>query len=456
MKGLSPETVAASCENAGRLPFAFQRRFYLLLLVGLIWIAPAWTNARFLYGMALWDLVVMALWGLDLRRLPRPDELKARRLWKEPPALAQKMNVTIEVHNTSRASIAAEVLDEAPDTFTRTLSTGQVTVAAGSRGQFVYSIEPRARGDARFGDIWLRYRSGWRLAERWGRARAAQEVRVYPNLKQARNVRLYIIRSRQIELEKRFRRQRGQGREFESLREYREGDEFRDISWSATARRGKLITKVHQLERSQTVWLAVDAGRLLRARVNGLTKLDYAVNAALSLAQVGLYSGDRVALLAYGRKPQQRVPPGQGSAHLRALLESLAQVRAEAYEADHFQAVKLLLNSQGRRSLIVWMTDLAETAATPEVIECTAALTGKHLVLVAIMEQTELRQVARERPQNEHEMYRYSAALEIVQRRDLLLRQLRQQAALTLETPAQGLTTAVINRYLEVKERSLL
>jgi uncharacterized protein (DUF58 family) len=171
---------------------------------------------------------------------------------------------------------------------------------------------------------------------------------------------------------------------------------------------------------------------------------------------VALYSGDRVALLAYGRKPQQRVPPGQGAAHLRALLESLAQVHAEAYEADHLQAVKLLLSSQGRRSLIVWMTDLAETAATPEVIECTAAMSGKHLVLVTIMEQTELRQIARARPQNEHEMYRYSAALEIVQRRDLLLRQLRQQAVLTVETPPHGLTTALINQYLEVKERSLL
>lgn len=456
MKGLIPETAAAAGENAGRLPFAFQRRFYLLVLVGLVWIAPAWNNARFLYAMVLWDLFVLALWAADLRRLPRPERLEVRRMWKEPPSLGQKMNVTLEVRNTSRASISAEIQDEAPDTFSRTLPSGELAVPAGSAASFAYAIEPHARGDARFGDAWLRYRSAWRLAERWARARIGQEVRVYPNLQQAQKVRLYMIRSRQIELEKRFRRQRGQGREFESLREYREGDEFRDISWSATARRGKLITKVHQLERSQTVWLVVDAGRLLRARVNGLTKLDYAVNAALSLAQVGLYSGDRVALLAYGRKPQQRVPPGQGAAHLRALLEGLAQVRAETYEADHLRAVELLLGSQSRRSLIVWMTDVAETAATPEVIECTAAMTSKHLVLVAIMEQTELRRVARARPENEHEMYRYSAALEIVQRRDLLLRQLRQQAALTVETPPAGLTTALVNQYLEVKERSLL
>jgi uncharacterized protein (DUF58 family) len=269
-------------------------------------------------------------------------------------------------------------------------------------------------------------------------------------------MRIYLIRSRQIEMEKRLKRQRGQGREFESLREYRAGDEFRDISWSATARRGKLITKLHQVERSQAVWLVLDAGRLLRARVNGLTKLDYAVNAALALAQVALYSGDRVALLAYGRKPQQRVSPGRGVQHLRALIESLAQVRAESYEADHILAAEVLLSAQNQRSLIIWLTDIAETAATPDVIECTVAMSTRHLLVVGVMAQTEMRNLLEARPESAHDMYRYSAALEIVQRRELLLRQLRQQGALVLEAAPSGLSTALANQYLEVKERNLL
>ena len=317
-------------------------------------------------------------------------------------------------------------------------------------------LSPDARGDARFGDVWLRYSSSLRLAERWARARLEQSVRVYPNLEEAQRMRIYLIRSRQIELEKRLKRQRGYGREFESLREYRAGDEFRDISWSATARRGKLITKTYQVERSQTMWLVLDAGRLLRARVGELTKLDHAVNAALSLAQVGFHSGDRVALLAYGRKPQQRVAPGRGVPHLRLFMEGLAQVHAETVEADHLLAAELLLSAQSRRSLIIWMTDLAETAATPEVIECTAAMARRHLVVLGIMAQTELRGIVATRPENAESMYRYSAALEIVQRRDLLLRQLRQQGAMALEAAPAGLSTALVNQYLEVKERSLL
>jgi uncharacterized protein (DUF58 family) len=456
VKPLVPPNVATQAEPAGRIPFAFGRRFFFLLLLGLAWIAPAWKQPRFLYGMAAWDLLVLILWAGDLLRMPRPAQLTVRRRWKSPLGLAQKNQVAIEVANSSRVTISAQATDETPESCRLDTHGVQLIAPAVEAGSASYAIEPHARGDAKFGDVWLRYNSSLRLAERWARARLSQTVRVYPNLDEGQKMRIYLIRSRQIELEKRLKRQRGHGREFESLREYRAGDEFRDISWSATARRGKLITKLHQVERSQAVWLVLDAGRLLRARVNGLTKLDYAVNAALALAQVALYSGDRVALLAYGRKPQQRVGPGRGVQHLRALIESLAQVHAESYEADHVLAAQVLLSSQNQRSLIVWLTDVAETAATPDVIECTTAMTGRHLLVVGIMAQTEMRGLLKARPENVQEMYRYSAALEIVQRRELLLRQLRQQGAMVLEAAPSGLSTALANQYLEVKERSLL
>jgi uncharacterized protein (DUF58 family) len=453
---LVPSNVAARAERAGRLPVAFGRRFFLLLFAGLVWIAPAWREPRFLYAMALWDVVALALWAWDLSRMARPEQIEVRRVWHESLGLAKKMSVTIELHNFSGGEISAKVTDETPETFGRDLANVDLVVLPWGATAATYPIEPRSRGDARFANVWLRYQSRVGLAERWACARLPQTVRVYPNIEEAQRMRIYLIRSRQIELEKRLKRQRGHGREFESLRDYRDGDEFRDICWSVTARRGKLITKVHQIERSQTIWLVLDAGRLLRARVDRLTKLDYTISAALSLAQVAFYSGDRVALLAYGRKPQQRVGPGRGVPHLRVLMESMAQIRAESYEADHLLAAESLLSQQGRRSLIVWLTDLAETAATPEVIECAAKMATRHLVLLGIIGQPELRRVVATEPESAHAMYRYTAALEVVERRELLLRRLRQQGALTLEVDASRMSTALVNRYLEVKERSLL
>jgi len=456
MDRLVPANVAAPAENAGRIPFAFGRRLFLLLFLGLAWIAPAWKEPRFLYAMVLWDVLVLAFWAWDLVHMPRPDQLEVRRVWKEPLGLAQKSQITIEVYNSTNTTISVQLTDEPPETFSPELPGVALIIPVASSASGAYPIEPCERGDAKFGDVWLRYRSPLCVAERWARARLGQNVRVYPNLGEAQRMRIYLIRSRQIELEKRLKRQRGHGREFESLREYRAGDEFRDVSWSATARRGKLITKVYQVERSQTVWLVLDSGRLLRARVDRLNKLDHAVNAALSLAQVALYSGDRVALLAYDRKLQQLVAPGRGGPHLRTLIESLAQVRAATSEADHLLAARALLSSQNRRSLVVWLTDFAETAATPEVIECTTVITSRHLVVFGVMAQTELRSFVAARPDTVDEMYRYSAALEIVQRRDLLLRQLRQQGAMVLEAAPAGLSTALANQYLQVKERNLL
>jgi uncharacterized protein (DUF58 family) len=453
---LVPSNVAARAERAGRFPVAFGRRFFLLLFAGLVWIAPAWREPRFLYALAVWDVVALALWAWDLSRMASPGQIEVRRVWHESLGLAKSTSVTIELHNFSGREIAAEVTDEAPESFGPDLANLEIVVRASSATAAAYPIEPRSRGDARFGNVWLRYQSRVGLAQRWACARLPQTVRVYPNIEEAQRMRIYLIRSRQIELEKRLKRQRGHGREFESLRDYRDGDEFRDICWSVTARRGKLITKVHQIERSQTIWLVLDAGRLLRARVDRLTKLDYTISAALSLAQVAFYSGDRVALLAYGRKPQQRVGPGRGVPHLRVLMESMAQIRAESYEADHLLAAESLLSQQSRRSLIVWLTDLAETAATPEVIECAAKMATRHLVLLGIIGQPELRRVVATEPESASAMYRYTAALEVVQRRELLLRRLRQQGALTLEVDASRMSTALVNRYLEVKERSLL
>jgi uncharacterized protein (DUF58 family) len=182
----------------------------------------------------------------------------------------------------------------------------EMTVAVGAREQISYRILPRERGDVRMGRLFVRYQSRFGFAERWTAAQISQTIRVLPDLEEARRHALYLIRSKQVEMEKRRRRQRGQGREFESLRDYRQGDDLRDICWTATARRHNLTTRVFEIERSQVVWIVLDAGRLLRAQVQRehsdlrLSKLDYAINAALSLAQVATQCGDKVGLLAYG------------------------------------------------------------------------------------------------------------------------------------------------------------
>jgi uncharacterized protein (DUF58 family) len=418
--------------------------------LGLVWIVPAWWAPRFIGVMFLWDAAVLAAWLVDLLRLPTPL------------SLAQPGGATLEIDNASGIDIRVTAIDEVPPDLRDVPPSLEMDVAAGGRAEREYSVMPRRRGDIAVGRGYLRYRSPLSLAERWASVDLRQQVRVLPDLAQARNYALYLIRSRQVEMERRRRRQRGQGRDFESLREYRQGDETRDICWTATARRSQLTTRIYQVERSQMVWMVVDAGRLMRAEVRDAhgslsrEKLDYAVDAALSLAQVASQSGDRVGLLAYGRAIQQSVGEGRGSQHLRTLLDGLAQVHSEAAEADHGQAVRALLRRQSRRSLVVWLTDFAETATMPEVIEYAIHLTKRHLVVFAAIGQPDLTELAKAVPQNVEEMFRHAAALEVIERRQRLLRGLRDRGVLVLDIAAAGLAGALVNRYLEVKDRNLI
>jgi uncharacterized protein (DUF58 family) len=342
-----------------------------------------------------------------------------------------------------------------------------------------YTVTPQERGDTETGWLFVRYRSPLGLTERWAKAKLVQTVRVYPALRTGEEQQIFLARSRQIDLQLRQARQRGLGRDFESLREYREGDDLRDICWTATARRGTPITRQYQIERSQAVWIVLDCGRLMRSRVtptqdpaktqaghfgfgnahatgNTHSKLDFACTTAVALAQLALFSGDRVGLLAYGQGIQQRLLPGRGASHLRQLIESLAVVRAEEGEADHLRATAILNRLQPRRALILWITDLAETAMRPEVIDGAMQLLRRHVLLFVAMAQPEVDMIAQARPANLAQMFRSAAAQEMAGRRELILARLHEQGALTLDIHPEFLTSSVLNNYLTVKERAMV
>jgi uncharacterized protein (DUF58 family) len=457
-----PPVATARAHSAGRFRVGFGARFFVALLIGLVWVVPAAWSPRLIAGMFIWDGLFLLLWLQDLLRLPKPGELELQRVWRSPPSLGVRSKVSVELHNFGRRPVFARITDETSRALRREPPVVELAAPAGGTATADYEILPAQRGDLPIGKLFVRYQSALRLAERWAVAETSASVRVLPNLEQAKQQTLYLIRTRQVAMERRRKRLRGLGREFESLREYRTGDEFRNISWTATARRSKLITRVFQVERSQTVWIVLDAGRLLREQiVRGgaslrLSKLDYAVDAALALAQVAMHSGDRVGLLAYGREIQQNRNAGRGASHLHSLVESLALVHPEPYEADHGRAAHALLTEQHRRSLIVWITDLAETAGTPDVVEYALQMTRRHLVLFAAVGQPDLNERVAQRPESEEDMFRYIAAIEIVQRRELLLRRLRQRGVLAMEIMPGALAVSLVNQYLDIKDRSLI
>ena len=451
-----PDPVESWARPSKWLGFSFGYRFFLFLLLGLLWLGPTFLDHRFVYAMVAWDLLLFAAWAADLLSLPKPHELRIRRGWMAPLALSVSSQARITATNNSKSTLHLQVLDALPPFLRTEPPELEMTVAPRHQAEGEYSIQPRRRGTAAASQLYLRYEGPFRIAQRWAVADLPQPLTIYPNLHEAKRHAVYLVRSRQIALEKRFSRIRGAGRAFESLREYQDGDDFGDICWTATARRGKLVTRLYELEKSQTIWIVLDTGRLMRTRVASLSKLDHAVNAALALCQVALFTGDRVGLLAYARAIRQRIPAQRGSSHLRQFLEALAVTREDEWEADHLQAATQLMRDQKRRSLVVWFTDLAETAMTPEVIEAVAKLLPRHLVLFVVIGQPDLHVAASLRPENIGQMYQVSAAQEVIHRRDLLLARLRERGALTVEAESGDLAPVLVNSYLAIKQRRQL
>ena len=470
---LHPDPITAPCERRRRWAFGLTPRTIWLLIAGFLLLIPGFWDGRLAYSMLAWDALVLAAAFLDGQRLPQAAQLIATRTWSNAPALDSETEIELTIENRGAMIVECRLIDDLPPALVTQPATHRVTAFPRVPASIRYRAEPTERGDWETGSLYIRYRSPLGLADRWARAPLTQTVRVYPALRTGEEQQIFLARSRQIDLQLRQVRQRGLGRDFESLREYREGDDLRDLCWTATARRGSPITRQYQTERSQPVWIVLDCGRLMRSRVAAgspgssmlpvttpgariHSKLDHACTTAVALAQLALYSGDRVGLLAYGQGLQQRLLPGRGAAHLRQFIESLAQVHAESGEADHLRATATLNRLQPRRALILWVTDLAETAMRPEVIDGAVQLLRRHVLLFVAMAQPEVESIAQARPKNVEQMFRAAAAQEMAGRRELLLARLHEHGALTLDLNPEALTSSVLNQYLNIKERAMV
>ena len=459
---LGPTSVTARARKQGKLSFAFGPRFFVALLLGFVALGPAWWFRQAIAVMFLWDGVVIAAWLWDLLRLPRPAQLEVRRTWEKRPCLGVAASVAVEIQNDATISIRARVVDETPAQFRSSPPDLAVIVKARSSAEASYPVMPAERGDTKLGRIFLRYQSALGLAERWAVAETQQTIRVLPNLEQAKRESMYLIRSRQAELEKRRRRQRGMGREFDSLREYREGDELRDISWTATARRRHLITRVFQMERSQNVWLVLDAGRLLRAQVRG--------------------PGDCSAILQTGLCRERRAISGAGRSLLRrsrGFASVWAQGSAEfvrrPWRSSRASDCRIpCASSRGSLRIGSWArrTSFAERteAAKPGSLDHGFCRNGDHSRSDRIRDAIDAAAsgcLCRDGPAGPEDsrgtipavtedLYRHGAALEISQRRDILMRGLRQRGVLALELMPGMLASSLVTQYLNIKERSLI
>jgi len=456
-----------------------------LFAVGLLMAVPAFFHWRQIGFMLGWDGFVLLLVVVDAVRLPSPEKFLVTRTFLDSPQLGRDTRVELAVRMEADGVVDLRMIDDLHSALVATPGLQRVEVFPREEVLSLATVYPRERGDFALGRVYLRYRGALKLVERWAAALPvnadveAQRVRVFPAHEDSReNTQFYLLRARQIEMQKRKLRLRGVGREFDSMRDYQPGDELRKISWTATARRGKLVTRQFTVERSQQVWMMLDAGRLSRtafelrrggvekfaeteaereaAHLLTVTQLDQATTAATMLAQVIQGSGDKFGMMAYGRDVQQLLPPGAGAAHVRLLIDLLSQTRTEGAEADHLNAVARLKTAQRRRGLIVWITELIDSVGKPELVIAASELVRRHLVVLVLLKHPELEELAGREPKTREEMFHSAAAQEMLERRRETIAQLERQGVLIVETTAAEVGINAVSKYLEVKAEGLL
>ena len=329
-------------------------------------------------------------------------------------------------------------------------------VPARSRVTLTVGFTPRERGRTALRSFHARIRSTLGIVELRRNVAAPVALRVLPDLSALDASGDLVARTKLLESGLRRLRRRGAGGEFASLREYGPDDEFRAIDWKASARRGRAMVATYDVERAQQIVVALDAGRLMAARLGERRKLDYAVSAALALAAMARLAADRVGALAFAAATLARVAPGTGTAHAAQLTDLLSDVEPRFEEADYERAALELNRTLRRRSLVVVFTDLFDPVASSAVLGAIGLLLPKHLVLVVLMNDAAIETALRREPANAADAYRAAVAANLAEERSRAIAALRGRGILVVDVPAAELTLALLDAYVDVKTRGLL
>jgi uncharacterized protein (DUF58 family) len=405
---------------------------------------------------AVYHLGLVTIAARDLALLPGRRGYLVRRTVPEPFSLGEPEEVTVVVQNRSAAGLLGKIADHAPDALRA--EPREVVGRFDSAGELRLAYRTRSprRGAYRFDAVDLQV---WR-DEGWWRRQVRlpvpQEVAVFPNVVAIKRIQLSLRRGLRAMAGMRRARPPGASTAFAGLRDYVRGDDVRRVSWTATARRDRPVMVEVEAERGQQVIIAVDCGRLMTAPTGDLDKLDHAVNAALMLAWVAQAFGDRVGLMTFDDRVTGFIKPERGAAQLRRITEALYAVRAEYVEPDFGHAMTHLALRVGRRSMVVILTDVQDPEASRELVAHALRLAARHLVLVVAMSDPAVLSARDDPIDSSNRAYEWAAAEEFVASRRESFELLRRGGVLGLDVVAGKLSPALVERYLELKERALL
>ena len=364
--------------------------------------------------------------------------------------------VQIVLENQYLFPVRISVIDELPFQFQVRDKEFKLNIDSGKSKTIEYDLRPVKRGEYSFGAVNVFVKSPIGFVQRRYRFSQDMMVPVYPSFMQMRKFELLAISNQLTDVGIKKIRRRGNNAEFEQIKEYVAGDDYRIINWKATARKNKLMINQYQDEKSQQVYSVIDMGRIMRMPFEGLSLLDYAINSSLVISNIAMLKQDKAGIITFSNRVQAILPADRRNAQLRKILELLYNQKTGYLESDYEHLYATIKTKINQRSLVLLYCNFESLSGLQRQLKYIRRLAKDHLLVVIFFENTELRSFIEKPARSTEEIYNKTIAEKLAYEKKLIVKELEKYGIQSILTAPQQLSVNTINKYLELKARGLI
>ncbi|HMQ43130.1 MAG TPA: DUF58 domain-containing protein [Mariniflexile sp.] len=431
-------------------------RFFTSVSILVLLFIVAYMFSGLLVMVQMLFFVFLGLVMLDFLLLFKQKGIRASRVLPEKLSNGDDNPIEISLQNNYNFTSHLQIIDELPFQYQKRDFGINTELKRQASKKITYTLRPLQRGEYHFGNLNLYAQSPLSLVSRRFQFGKDAMVPNYPSFLQLKKYMLLAFSNKIFEYGLKKIRRIGHTMEFEQIKHYVQGDDLRNINWKATAKSNQLMVNQYQDERSQPVYSVIDKGRVMKMPFEGLSLLDYAINASLVISNVALKKQDKAGIFSFSRKVENRVVAERRPSQMNIILETLYNLDTDFVESDFSRLYVDIKRHLNQRSLLLLYTNFETLDALHRQLPYLKAIAKNHLLVVIFFENTELQKLTNKMAKNTYAIFEKTIAEKFIYEKKLIVNELQKHGIQSILTPPEHLTINTINKYLEIKARGLL
>lgn len=429
--------------------------FYVLLFLAACFAVSFYVEPlRIIATILFWIWIGLCLWDLIILHLPR-HQINIVRVYPDKLSNGDENPFKIKLVSSFPMQVKGRILEEIPIALQMRNNEFEINLPTRKEIEIVYVLSPKKRGVYAFGkcNVLVRHLG---LFERKFVLEEELEIPCYPSFIQMRKYQLLATTDRLVEMGIKRIRRIGSTMEFDYIREYVKGDEYKHMNWKASAKYKRLMVNQYQEEKSQPIYSIIDVGRVMRMPFHEMTLLDYAINASLVLSNAAILKQDRAGMLTFGKKCDNHIVPEKNNKQMKLISEKLYGITTNFEEAEFGNLYAFMRRNVNKRSLVFLYTNFETMDALNRQLPYLRMMAKSHILVVVVFKNTELLDIAKDDARNAVDIYNKIIAEKFVYEKNLIIQELNRNGLQTIYTAPEDLSIKSINKYLEIKARGLI